>query len=204
MYKEILKEILMIENVVESIKENSSQLFSIIPELKAMVNFPHRHPHHHLDVWNHTLLALSMSPKDFEVRLALLLHDMGKPFCYQDEEVRHFRGHPKKSAEIADKVLERLEFSLDERKRYQYLIINHDTQIQKAKMDSSISDSSLLEKLFQVQCCDGLAHNPTKLEKRRRYLEEAYHYLHPNAPEDRVRTWVNKTPGSSKILEKRR
>ena len=35
MYKEILKEILMIENVVESIKENSSQLFSIIPELKA-------------------------------------------------------------------------------------------------------------------------------------------------------------------------
>ena len=78
------------------------------------------------------------------------------------------------------------------------------TPIQKAKMDSSISDSSLLEKLFQVQCCDGLAHNPTKLEKRRKYLEEAYHYLHPNAPEDRVRTWVNKTPGSSKILEKRR
>ena len=110
----------------------------------------------------------------------------------------------KKSAEIADKVLERLEFSLDERKRYQYLIINHDTPIQKAKMDSSISDSSLLEKLFQVQCCDGLAHNPTKLEKRRKYLEEAYHYLHPNAPEDRVRTWVNKTPVSSKILEKRR
>ena len=106
MYKEILKEILMIENVVESIKENSSQLFSIIPELKAMVNFPHRHPHHHLNVWNHTLLALSMSPKDFEVRLALLLHDMGKPFCYQDEEVRHFRGHPKKSAEIVSIFLD--------------------------------------------------------------------------------------------------
>ena len=204
MPKDLLEQILLSDDVVESINDNIETLFSLIPELQPMVDFPHNHPHHHLDVWQHTLLALSMAPNDFEVRLSLLLHDIGKPFCYQDEEVRHFRGHPKKSAEIADKVLERLEFSLDERKRYQYLIINHDTPIQKAKMDSSISDSSLLEKLFQVQCCDGLAHNPTKLEKRRKYLEEAYHYLHPNVPEDRVRTWVNKTPGSSKILEKRR
>ncbi len=26
--------------------------------------------------------------------MAALLHDIGKPFAYQDEEVRHFHGHP--------------------------------------------------------------------------------------------------------------
>jgi len=98
----ILKNILMQEDVALSIKENKAILFDIIPELKDMVGFEHNHPHHHLDVWEHTLLALSKSPKDFELRLVLLLHDIGKPHSYQDEEIRHFRNHPLKSAEISN------------------------------------------------------------------------------------------------------
>lgn len=204
MYKEILKEILMSDDVVESVQENSWELFSILPELKAMVKFPHNHPHHHLDVWNHTLLALSMAPEDFEVRLALLLHDIGKPFCYQDEEVRRFRGHPKKSAEIADKVLNRLGFSPDERKRYKYLIANHDTPIQKVEMDSFVWDRTLPEKLFQLQCCDGLAHHPAKLEKRKEYLTEAYHYVYSGTPDIRFQDWLNHNPANAKVLQRER
>ena len=37
-------------------------------------------------------VALSNSNYDFEERLALLLHDIGKPFSYQDDgETRHFK-----------------------------------------------------------------------------------------------------------------
>ena len=199
MYKEILKEILMIENVVESIKENSSQLFSIIPELKAMVNFPHRHPHHHLDVWNHTLLALSMYPKDFEVRLALLLHDMGKPFCYQDEEVRHFRGHPQKSTEMSEPILERLGFTKEESNRYLYIIGNHDTKISNLETPS---DNQTLEKLFQVQCCDSLAHHPDKLAKRKKYLLETYEYLYKGENKEIFIDWMNKQTSHPKVLKR--
>ena len=73
-----------------------------------MKGFKHNHPYHHLDVWNHTLLALSMSKNDFDIRLCLLLHDMGKPFSYQDEEVRHFKDHAKVSANMSKSVLNRL------------------------------------------------------------------------------------------------
>lgn len=80
--KELLESILTSDNVVDSINNNLDNLFRIIPEAKYMVGFKHNHPHHHLDVWNHTLLAISMSPNIIIVRLALLLHDIGKPFSY--------------------------------------------------------------------------------------------------------------------------
>ncbi len=96
----ILHEILLSNDIVESINRNMDSLLQIIPEIENMIGFEHKHPHHHLDVWNHTLLALSLSEKDFDIRLCLLLHDIGKPFSYQDEEVRHFRNHAKVSANM--------------------------------------------------------------------------------------------------------
>ena len=49
--KEKINEILLSGNILE----NMDFLLSVIPELKFMVGFNHKHPHHHLDVWNHTL-----------------------------------------------------------------------------------------------------------------------------------------------------
>lgn len=91
--KEKLYNILMKDDVVKSINDNLDDLLSLIPELKDMLGFEHKHPHHHLDVWNHTLHALSLSEKDFIIRLVLLLHDIGKPYSYQEGEVRHFKKH---------------------------------------------------------------------------------------------------------------
>ena len=79
-----LEEILLSDNITKSIDENLDYLLSIIPELKNIIGFKHKHPEHHLDVWNHTLLALSMSEKRFDIRLCLLLHDIGKPFSYHN------------------------------------------------------------------------------------------------------------------------
>ena len=55
MPKDILEQILISDDVVESINDNIETLFSLIPELQPMVDFPHNHPHHHLDVWQHTV-----------------------------------------------------------------------------------------------------------------------------------------------------
>lgn len=50
-----------------------------------MIGFEHRHPHHHLDVRQHTLEAIrNLNSSDIELIMAGLLHDIGKPFSYQD------------------------------------------------------------------------------------------------------------------------
>lgn len=165
--KERLYEILMVDDVVDSVKENREELLTMIPELVDMIDFNHNHPHHHLDVWNHTLLALSLSKQDFDTRVVLLLHDIGKPHSYQDDEVRHFHGHADVSSNMSVDILNRLGFESEEIEILTYLIREHDTEITKEDIDSNVE---LCIKRFGVQFCDALAHNPTKLKKRIEYL----------------------------------
>ena len=105
-----LESILTSENIEEEIRYNEDYIFSLIPELKYEVGFEQKHPHHSFDVWNHTIEALKHIEPNFELRLIVLLHDIGKPFSYQDGEdgVRHFKGHTKKSREISERILTRL------------------------------------------------------------------------------------------------
>ncbi len=51
----------------------------VIPELLPMVGFAHRNAHHCYDVWTHTAVAVDHVPPRLPLRLAMLLHDMGKP-----------------------------------------------------------------------------------------------------------------------------
>ena len=162
-----LEEILCSENVLESINDNLEYLFEMIPELKAMVGFLHKHPHHHLDVWNHTLYALSLSPNDFEVRLVLLLHDIGKPYSYTEGEVRNFRGHPIVSSEMARKILKRFNYNDNFIEEVCYLVRYHDSPI---RMEKILENGELEYKRYLVQYCDAYAHHPLKLEKRIKYL----------------------------------
>ena len=69
-------------------------------------------------MWNHIQVALKNSKENLEIRLALLLHDIGKPHSCQEDEngVRHFKGHDKKSAEIAEIVLKRIGYEENKRK----------------------------------------------------------------------------------------
>lgn len=167
-----LERILTSEDVIKSINDSSEYVLYLIPELKKIISFEHKHPHHHLDVWNHTLLAVSLSDKDYEQRLTLLLHDIGKPFSYQEENgIRHYYGHAHISELISEKILERLLIPRELKKEILYLIENHDTPITKGDIENNY-DLSL--KRYKIQYCDSFAHNPNKLEKRKKYLDAIY------------------------------
>lgn len=167
MNKRKLYDILTSQDILKSINENIEYILNIIPELKDIIGFEHKHPHHHLDVYQHTLLALSLSPQDFEIRLVLLLHDIGKPYSFQDEKIRHFKGHAEISAQISYNILKRLSFSEEEIDKICYLIREHDSVITD---DEIIGDKEIAIMKYKIQICDALAHNPNKLEKRIKYL----------------------------------
>ncbi len=81
-----------------------------IPEIEPCINFEHRNRWHHLDVWAHTCHAVGLAPRDWNVRLALLLHDLAKPLCASDKPDggRRFHGHPVRGAELAEARLRAL------------------------------------------------------------------------------------------------
>ena len=168
--REFIATLLSADDVVDEIRKNTDQLLKLIPEIRDMIGFDHLHPHHHLDMWEHTLLALSHSENSFKTRLILLLHDIGKPHSYQfDGEVRHYRGHGEKSAEIAKAVLDRLNFDESFVNSVCTLIKNHDTPLSEEDISR---DPDYASELFAVQRCDAMAHNPIYNEKRMAYVEK--------------------------------
>lgn len=63
------------------------------------------------DIFEHTLMVLDRTPPVLTVRLAALLHDIGKPktMLVADQEV-HFYGHEAASERMARRILTRLRF----------------------------------------------------------------------------------------------
>ena len=167
--KEYVTELLSREPVANEIRKNLDALLRILPQLRDMIGFDHCHPHHHLDVWKHTLLALNHSENNVKTRIALLLHDVGKPHSYQcDGAVRHYRGHAEKSAETAERVLTRLGFDADFTQSVCTIIRRHDLPLSE---EDILRAPALSREIFEVQRCDALAHNPAYNQKRLAYVE---------------------------------
>lgn len=103
-------------------------LTTLLPQLAPMIGFEQHNPHHIWDVWEHTLHALPHAPATEILRLAVLLHDCGKPDCFSLDEngVGHMYGHAKRSAEIADAVLTALRTDKATQERVTLLIRHHD------------------------------------------------------------------------------
>lgn len=177
--KEKINEILLSGNILE----NMVFLLGVIPELKFMVGFNHKHPHHHLDVWNHTLEVVRNVDSDLELRMAALLHDVGKPFSYQEGEVRHFHGHPEVSARMTQIILERLGYDKEFIQNVFYLVRTHDTTIDTEYLDY---DFSLVEKRLQLQYADASSHHPDKIGKRLEILDIIKEALEKKKPKVKV------------------
>lgn len=108
-------------------------LAEVIPEILPCIGFVQNNPYHPYDVWEHTAYAVALSPQsDWLVRLALLLHDIGKPECYQEDEagVGHFHGHGKVSQGIAESILMRLRFDNETVAKVTELVGIHDRSIE--------------------------------------------------------------------------
>ena len=83
-----------------------------IPELAPCFGFDQHNPHHPYDVWEHTLHGVDAVEPEPVLRLAMLLHDIGKPECFSLDKagVGHFYGHASKSADHAEAILTRLRY----------------------------------------------------------------------------------------------
>lgn len=84
----------------------------VIPEIVPSIGFDQKNIHHFEDVFNHTLSVIEKCPEDLNIRLAALLHDIGKPdvFFIDDKGNGRFFGHNTKSEKIARDILNRLRF----------------------------------------------------------------------------------------------
>ncbi|GAE02830.1 polyA polymerase family protein [Clostridium botulinum B str. Osaka05] len=133
----------------------------IIPELKDCVGFEQHNIHHDKDVYGHILSVVENVPNKLELRLAALLHDIGKPKCFSigDNGQGHFYGHQKISADMTKDILKRLKFDNKTIDKVDKLVYNHMTRYNKLRTPSIkkfINKVGIdnLDDLFELQIAD--------------------------------------------------
>lgn len=105
------------------------RVVNAIPELADLSGTPQPKKYHaEGDVAAHTHLAVEACPSnaDPDLRWAALLHDIGKPLVTKDDGDRiTAHGHAVVGADIADKILQRLEVPPDRRDKIVWVIRHH-------------------------------------------------------------------------------
>ncbi len=118
----------------------------ILPEIVETYDYDQNSKYHENNLYDHIVNVVGYSPEVLEIRLAALLHDLGKPstFSMGEDGVAHYYGHEEESSEIARNVLRRFKFSNEIIKNVRILIENHMT------FQSVMTDRALRRQIRKV------------------------------------------------------
>ena len=153
------------ENILEVLLTYHDIMAEIIPGLYKCIGFLQNNPYHKFDVYAHIAHAVAAyKGYDISVKFALLLHDVGKPYVYtEDENGRgHFYGHPKMSHRIAkEEILDWLKFDNRTRDNILELVLYHDAELKPSRRIIrrllSKHGPDIVRQLIQVRRADILA-----------------------------------------------
>jgi tRNA nucleotidyltransferase (CCA-adding enzyme) len=174
--REEMKKILNSDYAADGILllHSSGILQYILPELEKGYQMTQA-KHHKYDVFTHSINALRETPsKKWLVRLATLLHDVGKPVVMHGEgEERTFYNHEVVGANIARSIADRWHFSKEEREKFVTLIRWHQFSVDEFQTDKAIRrfivrvGNDNLEDIFHLRIGDRLGSGCTKAESWR-------------------------------------
>lgn len=149
-----------------------------LPEFDRIMETGQETPHHIYSVGEHTLHAMENIRADKVLRLAMLLHDMGKPALKTVDEdgVAHFKKHAGESCVIAGNVLKRLKFDNDTLNKVSRLVCYHDYRMPATSGNVRRAMHKIGEDLFplymEVRRADVLAQSSYLREEKLRNLDE--------------------------------
>jgi putative nucleotidyltransferase with HDIG domain len=160
----------------------------IIPELEKTIDVEQGGAHVH-DVWNHSLKAMQhAADKNFalEIRLAALLHDIGKPKSKREGENKPtFYGHEVVGARLTEKILQDLRFPTKIIEKVTKLVRNHmffaDTELISLsavrRIVARVGKDNVWD-LMDLRACDRIGmgrpkEDPYRLRKYHAMIDEA-------------------------------
>ncbi len=158
-----LDHILLSERPAQGIRAlaTTGLLAYILPELMPLLDFDQKSPRHDRDGFEHTMAVLAACPPRLTVRLAALLHDVGKPACFTvDHDGRgHFYNHHIEGSRVASAILQRLKYDRRTAAVVTRLVYDHMSRFPHVregslkKLISRVGEENL-DDLFDLQRAD--------------------------------------------------
>ena len=154
-------------HLAEILDEFADVVFQVIPELEASYGFDQENPHHDRDLWTHLLDTMAAVEAKPELRLAALLHDIGKPAVKTKDAdgIAHYLGHAETGAAMARKLMRRLKFPRKTIDEVDFLIAQHDnwpsaTAKSARRFLARCGDEERARTLLALMKADRAAHAP--------------------------------------------
>ena len=161
-----LSKIMVLDRVSFYLKKYFDIFLVVLPELTLMEDFEQNSPFQIYNVLDHTFAALKSCDPILELRLAVLFHDIAKPFTYSQDEngVGSFPNHAQRGADMVRDIMNRLKFNKRQIQIVTKLVLYHDKDFPLKENDLKryIANFSReeLELLFKVRYANVMAKNP--------------------------------------------
>ncbi|MDD2620865.1 MAG: HD domain-containing protein [Syntrophomonadaceae bacterium] len=155
-------------------------LLLLVPELVETVGCKQNHPGHNWDVFIHTIKVVEQVPMDLTLKLAALLHDIGKPESkvIGEDGFDHFWGHEEIGAQKAESILKRLNIDESQMNAILVLVRLHDTKIGSnlSEMERAIHKygKNFIGKLLVLQQADLICHSEDYCARKLPKWQEIY------------------------------
>ncbi len=125
------------KNAFNVLMEYSDVLGVFIPEILPCVNFKQYGKKHAYTVWEHICHTVDTIPPEKDLRLTMLLHDLGKIPTHKLNENGDstFKNHAMVGGETAKEILTRLKFDKKTINRVSYFVSYHDFEPCESKTE---------------------------------------------------------------------
>ena len=153
-------------HLADIVGEFCDVVFEVIPELAITYDFDQENPYHDRDLWTHLLDTMAAVEADPDLRLAALLHDIGKPSVktMDDDGIAHYLGHAEAGAAMVEPLMRRLKFSRRSIDEVTFLVAQHDhwpsaTKKSARRFLARCGDEPMARKVLALMKADRAAHS---------------------------------------------
>lgn len=150
----------------------------VLPELDAAFATAQHNPHHQYTVGEHLMQSLLHTRADKSLRIAALLHDIGKPSVRTTDEegIDHFHGHVEVSEQMAVDILRRLKFDNDTIDKVQKYVRYHDYKpepnARAVRRAINKIGAAYFPQVMEIRRADTLAQSSYQREKKLERIDQ--------------------------------
>lgn len=145
----------------------SGLMTHILNSVAKLKYFDQRNHRHNKDIFDHTMTVVESVQPELTLRLAALMHDVGKPSTFSVDEngVGHFYGHHKTGADMTREILHDLRFPSEVIEDVGVLVYEHMSrnpyfrQTGIKRLINRVGEQRI-DRLFELMYADVIGHAP--------------------------------------------
>ncbi|MCM1334678.1 MAG: hypothetical protein NC084_07785 [Bacteroides sp.] len=161
----LMKDVLLGKKVTDALLTFRPIVFELIPKLAEEDGYPQRSIVQEYPLFEHIARSVGYAVPDGTIRLALLLHGIGKRDCEADRGIYNsYDGHEERGAMLAREILKELVVPAEEAEEIEFLILHHDEEITEENLSAFTAEYGIprVKSLLLFQAANLRAKNPDR------------------------------------------